>query len=186
MRRGHHNNLRDSLPVFSHPYLVPVPVGGLEPPSHPYEGCARNHLRYTGIDVVFWAPIHPLWEAYQVVTDTTNPNNVIAESRGPDPHPHCCERSVFEAVPARLSGWLSIGKALGSPTRISSGLGGADFYKFLTFIHTNIGYDHSPVPGCGLISLMVFMLKLRGELRTRTPYPKVQSVFKAVPARLSG
>lgn len=63
---------------------------------------------------------------------------------------------------------------------------GADFYKFLTFIHTNIGYDHSPVPGCGLISLMVFMLKLRGELRTRTPYPKVQSVFKAVPARLSG
>jgi len=64
--------------------------------------------------------------------------------------------------------------------------GGADFYKFLTFIHTNIGYDHSPIPGCGLISLMVFMLKLRGELRTRTPYPKVQSVFKAVPARLSG
>ena len=48
--------------------------------------------------------------------------------------------------------------------------GGADFYKFLTFIHTNIGYDHSPVPGCGLISLMVFMLKLRAVGKARTTH----------------
>lgn len=53
MRRGHHNNHRDSLPVFSHPYLVPVPAGGFEPPSSPYESDARNQLRYTDVVICY-------------------------------------------------------------------------------------------------------------------------------------
>ena len=36
-------------------FLV-VPAGGLEPPSHPYEGYARNHLRYAGIGKALGSP----------------------------------------------------------------------------------------------------------------------------------
>ena len=92
-----------------------MPLGGIEPPSPPYERGARSHLRYS-----------------------------------------------------------DIGKALGSPTRIPS----TWRCKFLQVPHLypcHIVYGHYPMSGYGLISLTVFMLKLRGQGRARTSDLRVNS-----------
>lgn len=127
---------------------------------------AQEAISATATLVWFFEPRYTPFGAYQVVTDTTNPNNVIAESRGLDPI-HITANDLFSRQSRRAYPVDSplVKPSVHQPASPPS-FGGADFYKFLTFIHTNIGYDHSPIPGCGLISLMVFMLKLRGELRT--------------------
>ena len=110
MRRSHHNNHRDSLPVFSHPYLVPVPLGGFEPPSPPYERGASNHLRYSDIMLLRRAevliPIH------------ITANDLFSRQ----------SRRAYPVDSPLVK--PSVHQPASPPV-----FGGADFYKFLTFTH---------------------------------------------------